>query len=583
MSIPAVGRPAALIQPDRIWFTERLPLGIQFTERMTGWYVPTVTGGAEPIECTLTILADDLERMLHHWRHEARLVGTVTAPALADGPLTVTHGRFRLFQVVQDRVETRRMWYRMRLTSRQGRRYYLCGFKEIRNSPPFNAWSDLTTLAFAVFDGDAPCEARIRGRGVLRISLGDFLRQLTTIRARNDRRFMERLDGHARFVGFFAATVFNTYGRALATSTVATPDPPPPRAPRRRRLKDYNPIPVTTSDGVKIQLTRYLGGPEGPVMLVPGFGITAASFDTPTVETNLVRYLCERHFDVWLLDYRGSPAVPAAWTSFSIDDIARRDYPAAVQKVLECTNRNQVKIVAHCFGSVSLFMSLLDGQLEDLVHSVVASQIAAHPVAALATKVKSGLYLPTLLQLLGVRDVSASFNPRAWWDWIFDHLLKLYPTRERCNNPICRRLLFFFHEIYRHEQLNTETHDALWQWVGVSSMDALKHLSLIVRTGHVVDAEGQDLYLRHDDPDRHREQLRRLALPISFMHGKLNHVFPPEATILTREALSKVNDPRWYRREEFPGYNHFDCFVGRSAARDVFPWILTQLRDPPHP
>jgi cholesterol oxidase len=137
---------------------------------------------------------------------------------------------------------------------------------------------------------------------------------------------------------------------------------------------------------------------------------------------------------------------------------------------------------------------------------------------------------------------------------------------------VCRRLLFIFHEIYRHEQLNSETHDTVYQWFGTSSMAALQHLSLIVRTGHVVDAEGQEVYLPHWD---------RLRIPISFMHGALNRVFPPAATRLTYERLSDAFGAERYRRQEFEGYNHMDCFIGRTAARDVYPWILRQLQEPP--
>jgi cholesterol oxidase len=411
---------------------------------------------------------------------------------------------------------------------------------------------------------------------------------LTTIRIRNAHRFVERVDGVARFIGFFARIVVSTYGRVVAPSTVAIGDAPYPRVPRNPRVRQRAKIDVNTSDGVVIQLTRYIGeaaGPNllGPVLLVPGFTTVASSFNTPTVETNLVQYLCDAGFDVWLLDYRASPAFTPAWGAFTIDDIARRDYPAAVREVYKRTDGRQVQIVAHCVGSISLFMSLLDDQLNGLVKSVVASQVAAHVAVARFTEAKSGLYLGSLLRLLGVKHISASFNPRSWSDWSVDQLLKLYPTKERCSNPVCRRLLFIFHEIYRHKNLNSETHDAIYKWFGVSSMAALKHLSLMVRTGHVVDAEGQDVYLRKDDPVLHERNLKRLQLPISFMYGRHNGAFLPAATETIYKELCKVHGPEWYRWEPFEDYGHFDCFIGRDASRDVFPWILKQLRNPPRP
>src|SRR5439155_22560374 len=147
----------------------------------------------------------------------------------------------------------------------------------------------------------------------------------------------------------------------------------------RRKHRPHSaecPIAVATSDGEFVHLTHYQGkGLRGPVLLVPGFTTTASSFDTPTVETSLVGYLWREGFDVWLLDYRASPAFLAAWKPFTIDDIALRDYPAAVRAVHKETGQ-KVQIVAHCVGSISLFMSLLEGQVQEHVTSVVASQVA---------------------------------------------------------------------------------------------------------------------------------------------------------------------------------------------------------------
>ena len=114
-------------------------------------------------------------------------------------------------------------------------------------------------------------------------------------------------------------------------------------------------------------------------------------------------------------------------------------------------------------------------------------------------------------------------------------------------------------------------------------MAALKHLSLMVRVGHVVHADGQDVYLWTDDEARRRRNLKNLCLPISFMYGKKNHAFLPEATRDTYDELCEVNGSCWYTWKEFEDYGHFDSFIGRDAAKDVFPWIAEQLRHPPGP
>jgi cholesterol oxidase len=577
---------------DRIWFTERRAPGLQFTEHMAGFVARPVEAAdhrsaceravgpgvdcTERMECTLTIVTADLEGMLRERSHLSRVVGTVV---IGDGPpMTVREGTFQLFVVRPDRVETRRMVYRMRVRPEGwDADCFIEGYKEIRNSRPHHAWPDLTTLYVTISTDGYGREGRVFREGVLRLSLGDFLKQLlTTLRVRNARGVVERLDTVTRFLGFFAQIILGTYGRIVAPSRVAVADAPALLAPYRRVAPEPQ-IPIATSDGMKIQLTRYRGGSNGPVLLVPGFTTVAASFDAPTVRKSLVQFLCDAGFDVWLLDYRASPAFEPAWSAFTIDDIARRDYPAAVRAVCAETKSPQVQIVAHCVGSISLFMSLLGGELDGLVRSVVASQVSAHVKVARFTEAKSGLYLGSLLRFLGVKHISASFDPRKWSDWSIDQLLKLYPTKERCSNPVCRRLLFIFHEIYRHKNLNSETHDAIYEWFGVSSMSALKHLSLMVRTGHVVDAEGLEVYLHCDDPLRHEASLDRLKLPISFMYGKHNGAFLPTATRTLYEELRRLHGDQLYAWQEFKDYAHFDCFIGRDADQVVFPWIRDQL------
>jgi len=616
--MPMSSTPLPIPSADRLVFAERSRLGLQFTERMSGYFSKQCPGfqddltnacqqaaergradGAR-IECTLTVMSDDLERMLMEPDHAAGLVGTVTINALGlpQRSMTIGDGRFCLFQVDTERVETRFMWYGMRFAEKAEAAYYLLGFKKVSNAPPWQAWSGLSTCFFTLFDEKTDDFYH----GVLTLQIGDFLRQLGTIRVRHAQRLVERIDGTIGFLGFFARRIIASYGNVFAPSVIATPDPPVARV-RPVGAQIDKPIKVVTSDGVPIRLTSYnRGRGRKPVMLVPGFTTTASSFATPTVRTNLVEYLCQRgNFNVWLLDYRASPAYAPAWSSFTLDDIAKRDYPAAVARVLEETGARKIQIVAHCVGSISLMMALLAEYLDKgELESVICSQVAADVLTADATRFKSGLYLTALMRLFGVRQITAAFNPRSWGNWLLDHILKLYPTEERCNNPVCRRLLFIFHEIYRHDQLNSATHDALRQWFGICSMQALQHLTRMVREGHVVDPEGRDVYVTLPNVKRLK------GLPISFMHGGRNHAFHLASTGETLRRLLRTNEG-WtgglpadeenfneplrlgfshYSRRVFDQYGHMDCFVGRQAAEGdqvsgIYAWILERLRNPP--
>ena len=113
---------------------------------------------------------------------------------------------------------------------------------------------------------------------------------------------------------------------------------------------------VPTSDGTEVRLTRYQMGSKGPVVIAPGYGNAARAFAIDTVDKNWVQYLGEHDYDVWLFDPRWSPDLPSSRNHFSIDDIARRDWPTAVAEVRRRTGAPSVEVVAHCVGSMSLLI-----------------------------------------------------------------------------------------------------------------------------------------------------------------------------------------------------------------------------------
>jgi hypothetical protein len=100
---------------------------------------------------------------------------------------------------------------------------------------------------------------------------------------------------------------------------------------------------VPTSDGTTVRLTRYRFGDKGPLVLAPGYGNAARAFAIDTVPKNWVQYLGQHGYDVWLLDYRASPDLPSSYTQFTVDDIALRDWPAAVDTVRRETGQDEIQ------------------------------------------------------------------------------------------------------------------------------------------------------------------------------------------------------------------------------------------------
>ncbi len=105
-------------------------------------------------------------------------------------------------------------------------------------------------------------------------------------------------------------------------------------------------VTYATSDGWEMDLRRY-PGPEGapPVLLVHGMGANHYNWDYAP-EISLAHHLQAAGWDVWIPALRGDPgSVPPekrADQAFTFDDYARLDLPAAVDRVLEITGREQL-------------------------------------------------------------------------------------------------------------------------------------------------------------------------------------------------------------------------------------------------
>jgi cholesterol oxidase len=619
--------PTRLHVAPRIFFTERRPAGISFTERMTGFWSPVYGVAREPfdrqryedayqrgrqagrrLDLVITIVAEDLETMLNDPNHQAGFVGAATMTGLTGdaGPLTalVTHGRFRLFVGNPNRIASRKMEYVADIEALDGRRWRLEGFKAIRHGEgtagflaerrlrplPWlstGIWRDQTRLFFTLHRlGDGSAE---HGIGILTLSVADLVRQLLTIRPRGATTVSERCDTVARFLHFFVAVLRDTYGGPLARSRYA----PPNWFRRERRALEggikTDPHRFKTRDGVELQLTRYRGGNAGPVpvILAPGFGVRADSFAIDTVKTNIVEYLCEQKYDVWLFDYRASPELLAAREAFSLDDIARFDWPAAVKHVRQVTHESRVHVIAHCVGGMSFMMAALGGHLRGAIQSAVCSQVAAHPVGSRLNKIKAmahlGVLLETFFHQKAMRvTVHAEDTHRRP---LLDRALKYYPTEDPCDNPVCRRVKFVFGESYLHANLNRDTHDAIIDMFGdpkhkypaFASLRALKQLSAIVGAGQLLTEKHEDSYVRE-------ENVSNLDFRLCLMSGLRNAIFPPRGIANTYAWLAEIRRRRpTPLRELFvlpiPDYAHMDCFIGARAHLDVFPLLDAWLKE----
>jgi pimeloyl-ACP methyl ester carboxylesterase len=329
-------------------------------------------------------------------------------------------------------------------------------------------------------------------------------------------------------------------------------------------------------DGALLRLTRYRGGARGPVLLVHGVGVWSGMFQLPTVDEHLVQFLVRHGFDTWLLDWRGSIALPLR--QFTLDEAAENDLPAAVRRVREATGAPSVQVVAHCAGAVVLFMALASGLLPD-VRAVVCSQVALHHRVPLSTRLKASLDLPALLEARGLEALGPGEDPehprfQAALGGLVD------AVHHECRSTLCHRLTFLYGRLFLHERLSPATHARLDEQFGPCNLTTFRHLAQLALLGHSARfdfgrAENLRRYGRETPPSY--VSAEHLRLPITFLSGARNGTYLPRSAHLTHAWLSEVHGPALYRHVVLEGYGHLDTFMGSTAHRDVYPRLLEGL------
>jgi choline dehydrogenase-like flavoprotein len=588
---------------------EAMSPGLSFTETMAGHISATgchhrpcghserirddyangaAWGQAEDSACSflLTVTTDNLHRMIDDPQHRSRITGEVLIRTISAQPLKVRTGTFRLLVADPNRPESWTMLYDMVLEGPHGPIHFH-GFKTLEQRGKSDPWTDLTTLFVTLRHGTDETGELI-GRGILKLGIAEFMRQLTTITVHD----AGTLAGHvinliprarkaietyfvAKYAGFFAMTVFRAYGGMLATLNDFAGKDAASLSLRTLRLPPPERHVVPTGDGVNIGLTRYRGGPRGPLVLAPGFSVRASSFATPTIEENLAESLVAQGYDVWLFDYRAS-ADSGNDTEhppeFTIDDIARYDWPAAVAKIRAVTGVDSVQALAHCVGSMSLLMGIGAGWVSH-IRSLISSQLTLHPVTDWLNYMKADLGVAGMLGQISLLDGHIDFISQGTeTDYEIDAVAYQLPVPEgqACKNPTCRRVFGVFGPSWDHRQLGHAMHLALGRMFSRVSLTPFAQLGAIMHKGLAVDASGQAVYTDET-------AARRLALPITFLSGATNQIFYPESGQRTRVWLSEYNGSALYRQRIIPGYGHMDLFIGRNAHRDVTPCILDEL------
>ncbi|KAG0335523.1 hypothetical protein BG004_008410 [Podila humilis] len=606
---------------------QRKKAGVSYTELLKG-HLSTVIlaedfdtadnqarSAGSTMTVVLTLSTGPVDEFLKRTDHRARVVGTVSCRALSDEPMMIESGVFTIFTGSEDDpADECAILYKMGLRCASGDRYRFEGRKPIATGNVIESWIKPSKILVTVYKVENGVE-RVFGRGKLGEHDEDFVTQVTSVRGDST-----SLSANIKAVKEFEVSAI---GAAVKTwlpflNDLQYPEDTHTRKTFQRQRPTAQVFEVVSSDGFNTRLTRY-PGKKGPVLLLHGGSVSSEIFATSLIPHNLCDYLLKHGYDVWLSDWRMSILVEDSHKQGPIYGGAR-DHAAAIKIIKEQTGVDNVQVVAHCIGSLTLWAGMLNGEVEG-VGSLVSSQVATRPMITTANKIKQNLQLvPLFDNVLGQDEFnclthssssssasSETESPaddgastasgknsnsnnnnnikgkKSLLDQAVDNALRFMPMppQEHCNNAVCHRASFCYGLLWEHDKLSKNFHDNVDEilgWVNLESLKGLVHGWCKKQT--LLDTENQDLVTP--------ENLKRAFanVPVLLIHGAKNQVFIPDATEKTVEQLRETNLPdtamtfdykSMYRRELIPGYGHLDCIVGDRAYKDVYPFILEHL------
>jgi hypothetical protein len=331
-------------------------------------------------------------------------------------------------------------------------------------------------------------------------------------------------------------------------------------------------VPFRARDGFAANLINVRGPdtPEkGPVLLVHGAGVRANIFRAPSGR-NLVDTLVEAGYDVWLENWRASiDFEPNEWT---LDQAAVNDHPAAVEAVVKETGASTIKAIIHCQGSTSFMMSAVAG-LVPQVTTIVANAVTLHPVIPTWSRMKIGYGIPAVGHLTDYLNPQWGLHAPGFTPKMLNGVVRL--SHHECSNPVCKQVSFTygsgFPALWRHENLNDETHEWLkaeFAHVPITFFDQMRRC---VAAGSLISVDGNE-----ELPRDFTAQPPKTGARFVFFTGLENRCFLPESQVRTFKWFEN-HEPGRHAIHELRGYSHLDVFMGKSAARDVFPLMLAEL------
>ncbi len=538
-------------------------------------------------EFTLTIQVDDVNKFVADPELAAKAIGTISAP-LYGADLTVSRGDFNLFTrpgASPDLNTAKEMHYTLYLNDEYGAPWTFFGFKEVLKEDGFEAWDQTTTLYCYLWEGhstftESPTK-NVRGLGILHISVADFIKQMGTFKTNAPDAF-EKQNTIVKFMNVFATNLWQAYAPFIFTTTSARWNEHifPVQTTQGVARGEKTMHPIDTQDGLTISVQRFkVEKSKEVVLLLHGLTTSTDMFIMPEHQ-NLVNYLHGQGYsDVWSLDWRGSGRFTYNLTPhrYTIDDIAKNDIPRAIEYLREqCGADVKIHVICHCVGSLAFMASLAAGHVTG-IQSVISNSVSLTPMTRWQGLLKL-CFGPDLLEYV---FRYAYISPRMpyfpglgfgkWLYWMERTI------RKECTEPACHLVSFMwgwgFPAAYKHRNIHPTTHRRLVDLFGGTSFHYYRHIRKMLFAKRSVS------YDRKSPKVDYFESIQQRQIPkILFISGTENNIFPG-SNKRTFEELSKTTHASRVSYEEFPNYGHQDVFMGQYCHTEVFPKLISFLKE----
>ena len=315
---------------------------------------------------------------------------------------------------------------------------------------------------------------------------------------------------------------------------------------------------ATTSDGWKVALHRYLPSKDvpgrRPVVLCHGLGANRHNFDLGR-GPSLARYLRDQDYDVWVLELRGGgKSSRPRWFNeyeytWTFDDFAERDIPAALDLVRKKTGFAQVNWVGHSMGGLLMYAYLQGAGREAIASAVAVSSPGRFKPTGLLRSLHRVFRLLRIFPAIHLEIIARGIAP------VLGHVNLLIPPlgyNPKTLDPSMIRLAMV--------NLPTDiSRPLLSQFVDWIDSDDIR------------TADGRRSY---------QDGFDRVETPMLFLSGSIDALAPPSSV---RYAFERVGSAEKVYREfgkafgDAVEYGHGDILLGREAEGEVFPVIEAWL------